>query len=321
MNDLDPAGLAEAPATRRGSREHLGAGVVGRLTRRLPARRTQTAYWLGKLLVPREPFVGRFQGGLMEVHPGEVASTTAFFTGVYEREVTIWSLRQLENGPPALVVDVGANFGYYPLLFGLLSGGATETIAFEPDPENFAWLSRNLALNLGLRATAVQAAVGDVDGGTISFGTPLGGYSMWARVAGMGGSDKYLASKLDVPTTTLDGDLDARGVGAVPLTLIDVEGYEAHVIQGMSRGIANGRYEAVVVEFHPWAFPDPEAEMERMADRFLAAGYSGYRFRRYTGPHCDKDAAYYRLRWDDSLLGPLTFDNLDSWEHYLFSIA
>lgn len=300
-------------------RAHFGAGLLGRLTRAMPSRRFQAAHWLGKLLLPRRPFAGRFRGGRLEVHPGEVASMSAFLTGFYEREVTMWCSELIRTRPPALLVDVGANFGYYPLLFGLLSGGRTRSIAFEPDPSNFAWLSRNLALNSGLNVTAVMEAVGDVDGGSVPFETAKEGHNLWSRVKGPG-ANEHAAGTVDVPTTTLDGYLDRHGVADVPLTLIDVEGYESKVVRGMARGIAGGRYKAVVVEFHPWAFADPSAEIKAIADRFLAAGYTGHRFRHSGGPDADKDPGYYRLSQSESVLGPLTFDGLSSWEHYLFAV-
>jgi FkbM family methyltransferase len=297
----------------------LGAGLVGQLTRRLPARRWQTAYWLGKVLVPRRPFVGRIHGGLFEVHPGEVASTSAFFTGFYEREVTMWCLELIRSRPPALVVDVGANFGYYPLLFGLLTGGKTESIAFEPDPSNFEWLGRNIKLNPGLKVTAVREAVGDADGSAVPFEAARDGHNLWARVGGVGTNERVSAT-IDVPTTTLDGYLDRQGIAEVPLTLIDVEGYESRVIRGMSRGIAERRYTTVMIEFHPWAFPDPEAEIQEIANHFRENGYTGYRFQHLQKPHPDKSGDYYRLAWSDSLLGPLTSDHLSFWEHYLFEV-
>lgn len=298
-------------------RTHIGAGIVGHLTRRLPSRRWQVAYWLGKVLAPERPFVGRFHGGLLEVHPGEIASMSAFYTGFYEREVTLWCLEQIRTRPPSLVVDVGANFGYYPLLFGLLSGGKTASIAFEPEPSNFAWLARNLALNPGLEVAAVQEVVGDADGETVAFEAAEEGRNLWARVREADPAD-HEATTVDVPTTTLDGYLDRRGIAEVPLTMIDVEGYESRVVRGMRRGIAERRYGAVMLEFHPRSFADPSGEIERMAEGFLAAGYTGARFRHHAGPNKDKDASYYRLRWDESYLAPLTFDELTSWEHYLF---
>ena len=295
---------------------HYGAGVVGHISRRLPSRRWQASYWLGKILGSRAPFVGRFHDGLIEVHPDEVASCASFFVGFYEREVTIWCRELLRRDPPDLVVDVGANFGYYPLLFGLLTGGKTRSIAFEPDPSNFQWLARNVALNPGLDVTTVASAVGSLDDAAVAFATPEPGRSLWAKVASEGAGGGRVGGTVDVPVTTLDTDLDRRGIGRVPLTLIDVEGFEGEVLEGMARGLAEHRYQRVLVEFHPWAF---EADaLERIARRVVDAGYRGYRFRHLETPVPDKDPSYFRLRYDDSILGPLTFDRMTDWEHFLF---
>ena len=298
--------------------EHMGAALVGRVSRALPSRRWQASHWVGKLLVPLTPFIGRVHNGLLEVHPGEVASTSTFVTGFYEREVTMWCREQIRTQPPALVVDVGANFGYYPLLFGLLTAGKTEVIAYEPDPANYAWLARNLALNPGLRVSAVPMAVGDIDGAQIAFETALDGHNLWSRASGFG-ANEHASTTVNVTTTTLDADLDRRGITEVPLTLIDVEGYESKVLEGMAGGIRSARYQTVMIEFHPWAFADPVAEIAGIIDRFQNAGYVAHRFEHYASDYADKDPKYYDLTWDASILGPPTWDKLSSWEHYLFT--
>jgi FkbM family methyltransferase len=296
---------------------HLGAAIVGHISRRLPFRRWQASFWLGKLLVPRKPFVGRFQGGLIEVHPGEVASYASFFVGFYEREVSIWCQELIRRDPPDLLVDVGANFGYYPLLFGLRTRGRTRSIAFEPDPSTFHWLKRNVALNPGLGVTTVASAVGNRDDTAIAFATAQKGHSLWAQVARDGAAGEHIAETVDVPVTALDTYLDRHGIDRVALTLIDVEGFEGEVLEGMTRGLREHRYRRVVVEFHPWAFDSTDA-IERIARHVVDAGYRGYRFRHFEPPDPDKDRSYYRLRYDDSILGPMTFDHMTTWEHFLF---
>jgi len=296
---------------------HLGAGLVGRLTRWLPTRRWQTAHWLGKLFVPRRPFVGRFLDGYLEVRPGEIASNAAFYTGFYEREVTMWCLEHLRNRPPELIVDVGANFGYYPLLFGLKTAGKTTAIAFEPDPSNFAWLSRNLALNPSLNITAVHEAVSDIGGQLLPFESAKEGHNLFARVP-LGSSQKneHAAATVEVRSVTLDGYLEQNSIPRVDLTLVDVEGHESRVIEGMAKGIANRRYRAVMIEFHPWAFADPATELARIADHFLA-----HRLRHLESGATDKDLAFFCLTWCDSMLAPMSYDSRGPWEHYLFTCS
>ena len=57
------------------------------------------------------------------------------------------SLLSAEIRPGMRIVDVGANIGYYTLLFSKLTGASGHVFAFEPEPENFGLLQRNLARN------------------------------------------------------------------------------------------------------------------------------------------------------------------------------
>ncbi len=294
------------------SLSEIGPALVGALTRRLPERRWQVSHWLGKLMVPSHPFIGRFHGGRIEVRPGEIASMASFFLGFYEREVTMWCRELIRMSPPALLLDVGANFGYYPLLFELLGGSRTQSIAFEPDPANLAWLETNIGLNPGARITPVAKAVGSRDGVNVDFQVSREGYNLWAKV-GSG------ASTTSVPATTLDTFMAESGLDSASLTLMDVEGYEGEVIAGMREGIAAQRYHNVIVEFHPAAFPEPARAIAEMSDLFLTSGYRGYRFRPHHPGSADKDRAYYRMAYDPTILMPLEFDGLTSWEHFLFT--
>jgi FkbM family methyltransferase len=305
---------------RRLRRAHLGATLVGSISRRLPCRRWQAAFWLGKVLSPRRPFVGAFRGGLMEVHPGDVASTQAFYVGFFEREVTMLCLEEMRRNPPELIVDVGANFGYYPLLFGLARRGATRAIAFEPDPVNLLRLRRNVALNPGLAVTIVPMAVGDRDDEAVDFDSAPDGHHVWSRMAEVRGGDDHGWRRTRVPMTSLDTYLDRQGIARVPLTLIDVEGYEGKTVDGMRRGLAAHRYEKIMVEFHPWAFPSWQ-EVQRIAQTIVDAGYRGFRIRHHGAAQPDKAAAYYRMDVLEPVLEPMTFDRLSPWEHFWFEVA
>src|SRR5256885_8821899 len=50
------------------------------------------------------------------------------------------SLLAAEIRPGMTIVDVGANIGYYTLLFSKLAGDNGRVYAFEPEPQNFALL-------------------------------------------------------------------------------------------------------------------------------------------------------------------------------------
>ena len=62
----------------------------------------------------------------------------------FEPDETEFVKKNIKKGD--VVVDIGANIGYFNLLFARLVGGG-KVYAFEPDPTNFAILKKNVELN------------------------------------------------------------------------------------------------------------------------------------------------------------------------------
>lgn len=75
----------------------------------------------------------------------------------YEHELTEVFRQSVRPGD--VVVDVGANVGYFTLLAGRLVGPDGEVVAIEADPATHAKLVENIALNDGLPVTTRQVAV------------------------------------------------------------------------------------------------------------------------------------------------------------------
>lgn len=63
--------------------------------------------------------------------------------------------------PGAVVLDIGAQFGYYSLLAAKSAGQNGQVFAFEPAPSNFEVLKRNIEINnYHTRIFPIQKAVG-----------------------------------------------------------------------------------------------------------------------------------------------------------------
>lgn len=92
------------------------------------------------------------------------SSTHGCWLGSYERANAIL-LRTL-CGPGMTVFDVGANTGYFTLLFSRGVGSNGTVFAFEPDPSNLGSLRRNLSLNAMTNVSVVPVAVTDKEGET-----------------------------------------------------------------------------------------------------------------------------------------------------------
>src|SRR5439155_3386203 len=96
--------------------------------------------------------------------------------------------------PHGVVWDVGANVGLYTLGAAQAVGRRGLVVAFEPVPENLAFLRRHIELNALTQVMVVPAAVSDVEG-------------VVRMSRGMTRSEFHLDDNgaLKVPTLTLDG--------------------------------------------------------------------------------------------------------------------
>jgi len=75
----------------------------------------------------------------------------------YAEEITEIMKRDIKKGDT--VVDMGANIGYFTCLFAQLVGETGKVFAFEPEPNNFQLLKKNVEVNGYKNVTIEQKAV------------------------------------------------------------------------------------------------------------------------------------------------------------------
>lgn len=135
-----------------------------------------------------------------------------------------------------MFADVGANVGAFTILAAGVVGA--RTVSFEPSPETFEMLSRNVRLNgLQDRVRAVNAVVGRT-AGTAQFSAGLGTENHVAAATGEKNS-------ITVPVTTLDDEFAAT---PAVLLKVDVEGFETEVFGGAEATLKNPALQAIIVE-------------------------------------------------------------------------
>jgi FkbM family methyltransferase len=153
--------------------------------------------------------------------PGDVISGNIAFNGFYELALSQHIVKLAQKGN--LFVDVGANMGYFSLLWaGANSSG--HVIAFEAVPRNVTLIENNLSQNrLSDRVTVVPKAAGK-QSGTIAFDIGPAEQTGWGGISSAASS-----STIDVPVVRLDQELpDAR----IDVLKIDVEGADTWVLFG-----------------------------------------------------------------------------------------
>jgi FkbM family methyltransferase len=157
----------------------------------------------------------------------------------FEAYANEWTL---EEQP--LIVDVGGNIGAFPLWLAESYPGV-RGVCFEPDPDAFPFLKRNLALN-GSAVEGRQAAVSDRSGKRALF----------REFPGSGVSSLHP----DVAERDYHGSISVDVVGfdelieeiddEISLLKLDCEGSEYEIVQ-RSDPDSWRRVRRVVVEYHP----------------------------------------------------------------------
>jgi FkbM family methyltransferase len=171
--------------------------------------------------------------------------------GYWETGVTRALLRVVRPGQR--VIEVGANVGYYTLLFAARVGPQGSVTAFDANPRAVELLRRTLAANgLALAARVVPMAVTDRPGRVTlhRLARQQGSSSIYA----FGPDDLAIwddqATPLDVEATSLDAFF---GGDAPPVDLvkIDAEGAEPAILAGMQRLLARSPHVRLVMELIP----------------------------------------------------------------------
>ncbi|MFO0887955.1 MAG: FkbM family methyltransferase [Isosphaeraceae bacterium] len=159
------------------------------------------------------------------------ALDTALGRKVFESAYQVYKAR-LEAGPiqvlrsyvrpGTVVVDIGANIGFYTRPFASWVSDGGKVIAVEPEAMNFARLQHAIeSAGLGDVVEMIQAAVSDQTGSGFLEVNP-----------GHPGDHKLGAEGVPVALTTLDDLLAARGWPEVSFIKIDVQGAESRVLAG-----------------------------------------------------------------------------------------
>lgn len=177
-------------------------------------------------------------GRLFYADPRAGNSTAAIYSRVYELRYIEFLRRHCVTG--GAIVDVGAHIGIYTLLLAdMFSAG----LCFEPAPDTFSILTKNLALNeLKSFLPRQQAVSSRVGRGTLVSDRPYSGVATL--------SDGTAPGEVgwDVDMTTVDASLPADM--EVHLLKIDVEGHEAEVLEGATQTLGRNPRALVLFERH-----------------------------------------------------------------------
>ncbi len=164
--------------------------------------------------------------------------------GIYEETETRYVMDQIKEGQ--IVLDIGANIGYYTLIFANLVGKKGHVFAFEPEPDNFDLLKKNVETNNYKNTTTENLAVSN----------KIGNVKLYLCKSNAG-QHKIFPSKtisddyVNVNVTTIDEYFKLSDLyDKISFIKIDVEGAEMGVLQGMDNLLEKNRL-TLLMEFNP----------------------------------------------------------------------
>ena len=102
------------------------------------------------------------EGGLLILNPADVAVSGQIALGAYEKFETSIFLEAIKPG--MTIVDIGANIGYYATIAGHKTGKQGRVFAYEPEPENYSFLEKNILENKLSQVIALKITLTDKPG-------------------------------------------------------------------------------------------------------------------------------------------------------------
>jgi FkbM family methyltransferase len=178
-----------------------------------------------------------------------------FHAGVYDVSVTEAIFRLTD--PEDVFLDVGANIGFMTSV--ALAAGAKQIIAFEPHPDIFNQLKRNVALwaehnpRVVEQVTVRQQAISDKNARLAlrtsrrNFLKNRGLATLEAESGERHAGDVY--DEVFVPACTFTEVAEQCG-GQIGVLKLDIEGHEFTALTGSSRLFRSGKVRDIVFEDH-----------------------------------------------------------------------
>jgi FkbM family methyltransferase len=166
--------------------------------------------------------------------------------------------------PGMQVVDVGANIGFYTLIFSRLVGETGHVWAFEPAPGNAEILRKNIAVNRFSNISIVEAGVSNTteDGNLYISDSHQGDHRTFSQ------EDR---DTLSIKLYALDDYFQSKQ--RIDLIKLDIQGAEGLALMGMRRILANNPGLIILMEFWPDMLLKLGLSPKEMLQDLLNLGY------------------------------------------------
>jgi FkbM family methyltransferase len=171
-------------------------------------------------------------------------------SGYFAEHVCNVILQEVDTTKSPVILDIGANIGLVSLFLAHSRPDAS-IFAFEPSPETYGYLRRNISSSPNIRALPI--AVG-ANPSTVTFfsNSRSAAGSFCVESTAINRPMPAAENTATVPCLPLDDLVHILRLPDIAAIKLDVEGFEASVLRGSSHTLTSMRA-TWVLEFNPWA--------------------------------------------------------------------
>jgi len=165
--------------------------------------------------------------------------------GIFEPFETNLVKKSIKKGD--VVLDIGANIGYYTLVFAKLVGEQGKVFSFEPEPFNFNLLKKNVEINNYQNVILQNSAVSNSEGKIKLYLSheQSGTHRIYP-------SEICSKDYVEVKMMRLDDYFKKNSLAEkISFIKIDVEGAELGVLEGMESLLEQNKNLEILIEFIP----------------------------------------------------------------------
>jgi FkbM family methyltransferase len=202
-----------------------------------------------------------------KMHLDSKDSLSLSINGGYEEFETALVKKLVKEGD--MVLDIGANIGYYTLLMASIVGTKGKVYAFEPDPANYELLRKNVILNSYHNIILINKAIMDRTG-FVEFFLSEDNNADHKIFEGVRGEKHIKVEKISIdkyfskPNTKID------------FIKMDIQGAEGYAFRGMRALLKANRNIKIVTEFWPYGLRNCSQDPEALLDYLKGIGFRIY---------------------------------------------
>lgn len=202
----------------------------------------------------------------LALKPTDIGHQQIAFLGYMERDLSVQMRSLASKG--GLLVDVGANYGYFTCLWAG-TNSSNRVIAFEASPRNLGALKANVEKNqLSNAVTIVPNAAGRV-AGRMQFSLGPEGETGWGGL-----TIEAQAGQVEVDVVSLSDFFNGFGAAReIEVLKIDTEGADTWVLQGCEALLETRRIRHIFFESNPERMAALGIHQNEAVDLLLRHGY------------------------------------------------